>query len=123
MGKRGCHQRYRRITVDREAIERLFVELFLDAHAEAPGEIVLDVNATDDPLHGEQEGRFFHGHYDACCYLPLYVFCGRHLLEAALRRSNIDASAGTVEELGRIVGQSRGHASSCVETRALRASH
>ena len=72
-----------------------------------PREIVLDLDATDDPLHGDQEGRFFHGYYDGYCYLPLYVFCGRHLLAAKLRRSNIDASAGSVEEMARIVGQIR----------------
>jgi len=65
---------------DGPAIERLFVELFLDAHQKAPRQIVLDLDATDDPLHGHQEGRFFHGYYDCYCYLPLYVFCGRHLL-------------------------------------------
>ena len=64
---------------------------------------MLDLDATDDPLHGHQEGRFFHGYYDCYCYLPLYVFCGRHLLAAKLRRSNIDASAGAVEEMARIV--------------------
>ena len=72
-----------------------------------PKEIVLDLDATDDPLHGHQEGRFFHGYYDCYCYLPLYVFCGRHLLAAKLRRANIDASAGAVEEVARIVGQVR----------------
>ena len=97
----------RRITVDAEAIERLFVRLFLEAHAEAPEEIVLDLDATDDPLHGEQEGRFFHGYYDTYCYLPLYVFCGRHLLCAKLRPANIDGAAGAQEELERIVGQIR----------------
>jgi hypothetical protein len=70
---------------------------------------VLDLDATDDPIHGEQEGRFFHGYYGGYCYLPLYVFCGRHLLAAKLRRSNIDGSAGAVEEVGRIVGQIRQH--------------
>ena len=68
---------------------------------------MLDLDATDDPLHGDQEGRFFHGYYDCYCYLPLYVFCGRHLLAAKLRRSNIDASAGSVEEMERIVAQIR----------------
>jgi hypothetical protein len=72
-----------------------------------PNEILLDLDATDDPLHGHQEGRFFHGYYDGYCYLPLYVFCGRHLLAAKLRRSNIDASAGAVAEVERIVGQIR----------------
>jgi hypothetical protein len=99
--------RYRKIAVDARAVEDLFVDLFLDAHARPPREIVLDLDATDDPLHGHQEGRFFHGYYDAYCYLPLYVFCGRHLLAAKLRRSNIDASAGSVEEVARIVARIR----------------
>ena len=99
--------RYRRIAHDGAAIEALFVDLFLDAHATPPKEIVLDLDATDDPLHGRQEGRFFHGYYDCHCYLPLYVFCGRHLLTAKLRRSNIDASAGAVEEVARIVAHIR----------------
>ena len=99
--------RYRRIAVVPEAVDRFFVKVFLDAHEKAPEEIVLDIDATDDPLHGGQEGRFFHGYYGCYCYLPLYIFCGRHLLCARLRRSNIDASAGSVEELDRIVAQIR----------------
>jgi hypothetical protein len=99
--------RYRRVAVDTDAVERFFVEIFLDSYEEAPEEIILDFDATDDPLHGRQEGRFFHGYYDHYCYLPLYVFCGKHLLSARLRRSNIDAAEGTVEELSRIVGQIR----------------
>jgi hypothetical protein len=89
------------------AIEGLFVALFLEAHKTPPPEIILDLDATDDPLHGHQEGRFFHGDYDGYCYLPLYVFCGRHLLAARLRRSNIDASAGAVAAIERIVAQIR----------------
>jgi hypothetical protein len=86
----------------------VFVDLFLDAHRKAPPrQIILDLDATDVPLHGHQEGRFFHGYYDAYCYLPLYVFCGRHLLAAKLRRADIDASAGAVEEVARIVRQIR----------------
>jgi len=77
------------------------------AHARPPRQIILDLDATDDPLHGHQEGRFFHGYYDGYCYLPLYVFCGRHLLAARLRPSNIDGSAGAKEEIARIVGQIR----------------
>jgi hypothetical protein len=99
--------RYHKISHDTAAIESLFVELFLDAHARAPAQITLDLDATDDPLHGHQEGRFFHGYYDCYCYLPLYIFCGRHLLAAKLRRSNIDGSAGAVEEVARIVAQIR----------------
>jgi len=99
--------RYHKISYEAAAIEALFVELFLDTHAAAPGQITLDLDATDDPLHGQQEGRFFHGYYDTYCYLPLYVFCGRHLLAAKLRPANIDASAGSVEEVARIVAQIR----------------
>ncbi len=99
--------RYHRIGHDGAAIEGLFVDLFLEAHARPPRQIVLDLDATDDPLHGHQEGRFFHGYYDGYCYLPLYIFCGRHLLVAKLRRSNIDAAAGAVEEMARVVGQIR----------------
>jgi len=99
--------RYHKIAHDAAAIESLFVDLFLEAHKAAPKQIVLDLDATDDPLHGAQEGRFFHGYYDCYCYLPLYVFCGRHLLAARLRRSNIDASAGAEEEMESIVSQIR----------------
>jgi hypothetical protein len=99
--------RYHRIDHDEAAIERHFVDCFLDAPAEPPREVVLDLDATDDPLHGHQEGRFFHGYYGNYCYLPLYVFCGDHLLVAKLRPSNQDASAGAVEELARVVAQIR----------------
>jgi hypothetical protein len=99
--------RYHRIGHDEEAIEALLVDLFLDAHAKPPRRIMLDLDATDDPLHGHQEGRFFHGYYDCYCYLPLYITCGRHLLAAKLRRANIDASAGAREEVARIVAQVR----------------
>jgi len=99
--------RYHRIAHDPRAIEELFVELFLDAHARPPKAITLDLDATDDPLHGHQEGRFFHGYHDCYCYLPLYVFCGRHLLVAKLRRADIDASAGAVEEIARVVERIR----------------
>ena len=86
--------RYHKISHNPVAIKRLFVDLFLEAQERAPNEIILDLDATDDPVHGEPEGRFFHGYYDCYCYLPLYVFCGRHLLAAKLRRANIDAAAG-----------------------------
>ena len=99
--------RYHKISHEPAAIEALFVTLFLEAHRTPPREIVLDLDATDDPLHGHQEGRFFHGYYDGYCYLPLYVFCGRCLLAAKLRPSNIDGSAGAVEEIARIVSQIR----------------
>ena len=99
--------RYHKIRPDEAAIEALFVEWFLDSHRRAPERITLDLDATDDPLHGHQEGRFFHGYYDHYCYLPLYIFCGDELLVAKLRRSNIDASAGAREEVARVVGQIR----------------
>jgi hypothetical protein len=98
---------YHKISHDPEAVADLFVTLFLEAHARSPKQIILDLDATDDPLHGHQEGRFFHGYYDCYCYLPLYIFSGRHLLAARLRPANIDASAGTLEEVERIVAQIR----------------
>jgi hypothetical protein len=107
MRRRASRPVITRSATDAAAVERLFVELFLDAHHKPPAQIVLDLDATDDPLHGHQEGRFFHGYYDCWCYLPLYVFCGRPLLAAKLRRSNIDAAAGAVEEIERIVAQIR----------------
>ena len=99
--------RYHKVSHDPAAIESLPVDLFLEAHKKAPKQIILDLDATDDPLHGNQEGRFFHGYYDCYCYLPLYIFCGRHLLVAKLRRANADAAAGVLEEVARIVAQIR----------------
>jgi len=99
--------RYKKIVADHAAVDRLFVDVFLAAHPQAPQQIILDLDATDDPLHGNQEGRFFHGYYGHYCYLPLYIFCGEFLLGARLRPSNIDASAGSVEELERVVKQIR----------------
>lgn len=95
--------RYHRIAADPEAIEQFFVECFLDSFDEEPDQLILDFDATDNPLHGEQEGRFFHGYYGNYCYLPLYVFCGRHILSAKLRRSNIDACEGSLEVLQDLV--------------------
>ena len=99
--------RYHKLSHDPAAIEGLLVDVFLDAHVVPPEQIILDLDATDDPLHGHQEGRFFHGYYDNYCYLPLYVFCGRHLLAAKLRPANIDGAAGAVEEMARLVAQIR----------------
>ena len=99
--------RYHKISHDAAMIERLPIDLFIEAHRRPPKQIILDLDATDDPLHGHQEGRFFHGYYDCYCYLPLYVFCGRHLLAAKLRKADIDASAGAVEEIARTVAQIR----------------
>jgi hypothetical protein len=95
--------RYHKICANPIAIKRLLVDLFVEAHQRAPNEIILDLDATDDPVHGNQEGRFFHGYYDCYCYLPLYVFCGRHLLAAKLRPANIDAAEGALKEVKRIV--------------------
>ena len=100
-------ERYHKISYSAEAIDALLVELFLEAYQKPPQQIVLDLDATDTPLHGQQEARFFHGYYNHYCYLPLYIFCGDHLLCARLRPSNQDASAGSVEELEPIVAQIR----------------
>lgn len=99
--------RYKKVACRLHEVERLFVELFLQAHPAPPAEIVLDLDATDDPVHGRQLGRFFHGYYKNYCYLPLYIFCGDHLLCARLRPADIDASAGALKQLRRIVGQIR----------------
>jgi hypothetical protein len=100
-------ERYKKIAVDHAAVDRLLVDVFLQAHPVPPREIVLDLDATDDPVHGAQEGRFFHGYYGGYCYLPLYIFAGEHLLGARLRPANIDASAGAEAEVARIVAQLR----------------
>ena len=100
-------ERYKKIAVDHAAVDRLLVDVFLRAHPVPPTEIVLDLDATDDPVHGTQEGRFFHGYYGGYCYLPLYIFAGEHLLCARLRSANIDASAGAEDEVARVVGQIR----------------
>ena len=105
----AAHDRYKRIVARPEGFDELLVELFVESHSRAPREVWLDLDATDDPLHGHQEGRFFHGYYGCYCYLPLYIFCGEHVLCARLRESNQDASAGSIEELERIVGQIRRH--------------
>lgn len=99
--------RYKKIVYDSRKIDEAFVDIMLQAYPKPPKRIVLDLDATDDPLYGRQEGRFFHGYYDCYCYLPLYIFCGDFLLCARLRRSNIDASEGAVEELERIVDRIR----------------
>ena len=99
--------RYKKIALDRQAVQRLFTDVFIQSHKRPPKRMVLDLDATDDPIHGHQSGRFFHGYYKNYCYLPLYIFCGEHLLCARMRPSNIDASAGSVKELDRIVGRIR----------------
>ena len=104
----SAQDRYKKIVLDHGAVDRLLVDVFLRAHGEAPKQIILDLDATDDPLYGKQEGRFFHGYYGHYCYLPLYIFCGDFLLGARLRPANIDGAAGSVAELQRIVHQIRG---------------
>ena len=103
-----CRHAYKKIVLDCEAVDNLFTDLFIESNPEPPEQIILDVDATDDPLHGNQEGKFFHGYYKAYCYLPLYIFCGEVLLCARLRTADNDGAAGTVEELERIIGRIRG---------------
>lgn len=103
----AAHSRYKRIVADPLELDRLLVDMFMESYRKPPREIWLDLDATDDPLHGHQEGYFFHGYYGCYCYLPLYIFCGEHLLCARLRSSNRDASDGGVDELKRIVEQIR----------------
>src|SRR5580658_3357407 len=103
----GVKDRYKKITFWKESIDELLVKVFVESHGKAPDQIVLDMDTTDLPLHGKQEGRFFHGYYDNYCYLPLYVFCGEHVLCARLREANHDASFGSLAEIQRIVAQIR----------------
>jgi hypothetical protein len=104
---RSGKDRYRKVSVDEEAMKELFVDLFIQANTTAPSRLILDLDATDDPIHGNQEERFFHGYYKCYCYLPLYIFCGRELLLAKLRPANIDAAAGAKEEIAFIVARLR----------------
>lgn len=103
----GAQARYKKIVYDSQSMDRLLVELFLEAYQQGPERIVLDLDATDDPVHGNQEGRFFHGYYGDYCYLPLYIMCDEFVLCARLRSSNIDPSAGALEEVKRIITQIR----------------
>lgn len=103
----GETDRYKKITFWKEAIDELLVKVFVESYEKAPAEIVLDIDTTDLPLHGKQEGRFFHGYYDHYCYLPLYIFCGEQVLCARLREANHDAYFGSLPEIQRIVEQIR----------------
>src|SRR6185437_1974544 len=103
----GTADRYKKITFWKEAMDELLVKIFLESHSQAPEQIILDVDTTDLRLHGQQEGRFFHGYYDCYCYLPLYVFCGEQVLCARLREANHDAAFGSRQEIERIVAQIR----------------
>jgi Transposase DDE domain group 1 len=101
----GINDRYKKITFWKEGVDELLVNVFIESYEKAPAEIVLDMDTTDLPLHGKQEGRFFHGYYDNYCYLPLYVFCGDHVLCARMREANHDAAYGCLQEIQRIVKQ------------------
>jgi len=103
----GVKDRYKKITFWKEGFDELLVKVFIEAQTQAPEQFILDIDTTDLPLHGKQEGRFFHGYYDSYCYLPLYVFCGEHVLCARLREANHDASFGSLGEIQRIVAQIR----------------
>ena len=103
----GAKDRYKKITFWKDAVDELLVKIFLESYQKAPDEIIVDMDTTDLPLHGKQEGRFFHGYYDSYCYLPLYVFCGEQVLCARLREANHDASFGSLQEIRRIVAQIR----------------
>ncbi len=105
--EQAAQHRYQKIVADPAGLARVLVETFPASYRRAPSVLWLDLAATDDPLHGEQAGRFFHGYYKSYCYLPLYIFCEEHLLCARLRPANEDAAAGRVDELARIIGQIR----------------
>src|SRR5215218_3369943 len=103
----GMPHRYNKITFWKDSVDELLVAIFIESNRKAPEQVLLDVDTTDLPLHGKQEGRFFHGYYDCYCYLPLFIFCGEHVLCARLRESNSDASAGSVTEIQRVIAQMR----------------
>ena len=103
----GEPDRYKKITFWKEAVDSLLVKILIESYEKAPEQIVLDIDTTDLPLHGRQEGRFFHGYYDNYCYLPLYIFCGEHVLCAHLREADHDAAFGSLAEIERIVAQLR----------------
>jgi Transposase DDE domain group 1 len=103
----GPESRYAKIVYSHAAIENFFIDCYIDRHKKAPAEVVLDIDATDDPTHGNQEGSYFHGYYDHYCYLPLYIFSGDDLLSARLRTSDCDPSEGVLPDLARIVNKIR----------------
>jgi hypothetical protein len=105
----NAKSRYKKIVAHLDAMQSFLADAFLQQHLLPPPRIVLDVDATDNPLHGHQLGRFFHGYYDEYCYLPLYIFCGDHPLLALLRPSNIDTATGLLKHLARIVAHIRRH--------------
>ena len=112
----GTPDRYKKITFWKQAIDELLMQVFVEAYVTALEQSVLDIDTTDVALHGDREGRFFHRYYDHYCNLPLYVFCGEHLLCARQRPANIDAAAGCLDEIRRIVAQIHEH---CPEVRIV----
>jgi hypothetical protein len=103
-----AENRYKKIVYDGVRIERLLTDIFIDSHEKhRPKEIWLDLDATDDPIHGDQEGKHFHGYYDEHCFLPLYIFSESRLLSSRLRTSDCDPMEGVIEDVSRIVGQLR----------------
>ncbi|MEQ8754714.1 MAG: IS1380 family transposase, partial [Coleofasciculus sp. G1-WW12-02] len=96
--------RYHRIEANPEELKKAFVDIFLESYQTPPQQIILDMDVTDDQVHGHQEGAFFNTYYKGVCYAPLYIFCGHHLLVARLRPSNVDPAEGALEELQRIIG-------------------
>ena len=104
---KGQASRYHKIGADETKLAQVFLDIWVAAYTSAPKRIILDLDATDDPVHGNQEGRFYHGYYRCYCYLPLYIFDGRHLLVSKLRKADMDASAGSREEVARIVSHAR----------------
>lgn len=109
LGKAGddADSDYHKIVADLEAMENLLIDLFLDAHDRPPTEIILDMDPTDSPVHGEQWGRHFQGYYDEYCFLPLYVFCGDFLLAARLRPGDVGATSGAIAVLEKLVTRIR----------------
>jgi hypothetical protein len=103
----GMPDRYKKINFWRDSVDDLLVDIFLEAHTQAPEQIILDIDTTDLALHGKQEGRFYHGYYGHHCYLPLYIFCGDHVLCARLRPSSIGPAVGAKKEVARVVEQIR----------------
>jgi len=106
---RGKNKKYKKICYREQDIDRFFVDAFVKSHRRVPEEIVLDVDATDDPLYGHQGGSFFHGFYDCYCYLPLYVFCGDWLLYAKLKTANLDPGNESLPDIQWLVERIRRH--------------
>ncbi len=105
--EQGADSRYHKIGHCPSEIESLFVDIFLESYSKEPRQIILDLDVTDDLAHGTQEQVFFNTYYAGYCYAPLYIFCGKHLLAAKLRPSNVDPAAGALEELHRVIKQIR----------------